>query len=215
MSDFHWHCSQIKYKQQNFACDCSCIEETLKHPLNLREGLCIYHWAAVLKDLPQSPRVGEFLVTPWSWPMAISTLLDQMSLRVFKWSFFLWVWHLCLQTSDGLLPTFQLAEGSPGGGAGTLPCSDCRSSCSVNICWFCFSSVGILPFSGKQTFALPSFQYWAGRGRWWLLLHTRGLKASECCWSVFLKCQLVFLLGLLKIKCVCSCSVTCADGGPD
>lgn len=99
----------------------------------------------------------------------------------------LWVWYLCLQTSDRIIITHvSPGRGFPSrrgrgsvqvpAGTGTLLRSDCGTSRSVNIWWLYFSSVGILPFSGEQTFALPSFQYWATRERWWLLLHTKGLK---------------------------------------
>lgn len=195
LPDFGCCCSQRKCKQLNFACGFSHIEETLKHSLNLCKGLCINDWAAVLKDLLQSPHVEKFLVTCWSWPTAISSLqlcwtrwLLAVLSDLSSCDSLLWAWSLCLQTSDRIIIThispgrwFPLRRRGRGSvqapaGTGTLLCFDCRSSCSVNIWWLYFSSVGILPFSGEQTFALPSFQYWAVRERWWLLLHTKGLK---------------------------------------
>lgn len=148
----------------------------------------------MLKDLLQSPHVEKFLVPCWSWPTAISSLqlcwtrwLPAFLSDLSSCNILLWVWYLCLQTSDRIIITHvSPGRGFPSrrgrgsvqvpAGTGTLLRSDCGSSRCVNIWWLYFSSVGILPFSGEQTFALPSFQYWATRERWRLLLRTKGLK---------------------------------------
>lgn len=123
LSDFGCCCSQRKCKQLNFACGFSHIEETLKHYLNLCKGLCINDWAAVLKDLLQSPHVEKFLVTCWSWPTAISSL----QLCWTRWlpavlSDLLVIvsceqgLSVCRPLTGLLLPTFHLADGSLWGG---------------------------------------------------------------------------------------------------
>lgn len=144
MSDFHWCCSQIKYKLQNFACVFSCIEETLKHSLNFSEGLCIKDWAAVLKDLLQSAHVEKFLVTPWSWAMAMSpsSSVGPDGSGCF-WEIFLPVSVAALFADlwQGYYPplSWQRAPGGGEGlssvpaGTGTLLCL-LGSLCSVNIC---------------------------------------------------------------------------------